>query len=291
MKTTFREKEPYAAILRRCAENYECNSPAKPLRFMEIMKTNQGSIGIMNGMGTDENGLERKNPVIVALGDSVTAGHFEGLLSEPQKDMQHRMELMIKGDLQAIRSLPPTEVTDARVCYLEQFREMLIDKYELTSVSTINAGIAGDNLIQMSARADRDVIRYQPDLVLINGALNWTEEYMGSTADYKNLLTDLVKRIKRETQADIVLLTPNGDLPNTLFGNSEAPIPTTPERVEAIREVAKEEQVCLADVYAVWEKAREAGCPWKELLANGINHPGIEGHKVYAIALMKLLEE
>lgn len=67
-------------------------------------------------------------------------------------------------------------------------------------------------------------------------------------------------------------------------------MPTTGERVVAIREVAEEEQVCLADVYAVWEAAREAGCPWKELLANGINHPGVEGHEVYAMVLMKLLE-
>lgn len=32
------------------------------------------------------------------------------------------------------------------------------------------------------------------------------------------------------------------------------------------------------------------GCPWEELLANGVNHPGIEGHEVYAITLMKLFE-
>lgn len=66
--------------------------------------------------------------------------------------------------------------------------------------------------------------------------------------------------------------------------------PTTPERVRVIREVAEEQKVCLADVYAVWEDAREKGCPWKELLANGVNHPGAEGHQVYADVLMKLFE-
>lgn len=292
MHTNFRIKEPYASIFLKCAKQMECSSSVRPLRFMKAMKTNQGTLGMMNGTGMDEEGLERKNPVIVALGDSVTAGHFESLLSaDSQEAMQHRMALMYAGDMQALRELPPVEITDARVCYLEQFREMLIDKYELTSVSTINAGIAGDNLIQMSARAYRDVIRYQPDLILINGSLNWNEEYMGSTAEYKKLLKELVQRLKSETQSDIVLLTPNGDLPNKLFAGSEAPLPTTPERVTAIREVAEEEQVCLADTYAVWEKAREAGCPWEELLANGINHPSVEGHTVYAMVLMKLLEE
>ncbi len=61
-------------------------------------------------------------------------------------------------------------------------------------------------------------------------------------------------------------------------------------RVEKIRELAAEENVCLADVYAVWELARENKCPWEELLANKVNHPGIEGHEVYAEVLMKLFE-
>lgn len=141
----------------------------------------------------------------------------------------------------------------------------------------------------MSARAGRDVIRYQPDLVLINGSLNW-DTMLGSTQEYREILAELVRRIKTETTADLVLLTPNGDLPNRLFFGEDAPLPTTHERVEAIRQVAKEEQVCLADVYAVWETAREKGCPWEELLANGINHPGVEGHEVYAEVLMKLFD-
>lgn len=68
----------------------------------------------------------------------------------------------------------------------------LIDKYEQTSVSVINAGIAGDVLPMMLARTDRDVVRYDPDLVLINGPLNWDEAAMGDAAAYKRLLFQLV---------------------------------------------------------------------------------------------------
>ncbi len=68
------------------------------------------------------------------------------------------------------------------------------------------------------------------------------------------------------------------------------PKPTTSSRAEKIREIAAEEGVCLADVRAVWDAAREQGCPWEELLANRINHPSVEGHEVYAKILMKLLE-
>lgn len=287
MRTAFRARQPYADIFLRCAKEFVCNSPVKPERFMEKMRQNQGSVGMLSGYGLDEEGLERKNPVIVGLGDSVTAGHFEFLMTA--EDMQKNMELAAQGLTVDPADRPAVEITDARESYLEKFRFGLIDKYERTSVSVINAGIAGDHLRQMSARAERDVIRYQPDLVLINGSLNW-DPALGSTEEYKQVLTELVRRIKEETTADIVLLTPNGDLPNRLFGGENAPLPTTPERVAAIRQVAEEEQVCLADAYAVWEAAREQGCPWEELLANGVNHPGVEGHEVYAIVLMKLFE-
>lgn len=292
MKTTFRVRAPYADIFLECARKQQCNSPIRPERFIRKMKENRGCIGVLSGYGLDEEGLERKNPVIVALGDSVTAGHFESLLPHTEEEMRVFMEVAAKGQKEG-NGNPPVEITDSRESYLEKFRYMLIDKYEQTSVCAINAGIAGDNLIAMSKRVQRDVIRYQPDLVLINGVLNW-DAAMGTTEYYKKVLVSLVRRIKSETDADVILLTPNGDLPNNTewaraMGQQPAE-PTTAERVKAVRQVAEEEQVCLADVYAVWEAAREAGCPWKELLANEVNHPGVEGHEVYAITLIKLFE-
>lgn len=289
MRTTFHTRQPYAGLFLEAAKEFQCNSPVKPIRFIEKMKVNQGSIGFLSGFGLDEDGLERKNPVIVALGDSVTAGHFESLIMMSPEELQEVFIHMAENPSDSAK-IPLMEITDSRESYVEKFRYMLIDKYELTSVSTINAGIAGDNLIQMEARAGRDVIRYQPDLVLINGSLNW-DVSMGTVDAYKAIVKRLVRRIKAETTADIILLTPNGDLPNKLFGGEEAPLPTTPERVEKIRQVAVEEEVCLADVYAVWENAREKGCLWEELLANKINHPSVEGHVVYAMVLMKLFEE
>lgn len=300
MRTKFQCKQPYGEMLLQCAREEPCRSPARPLRFLRRMAMNQGSIGVLSGFGLDEQGLERKNPVIAALGDSVTAGHFEALPA-PEGGMeaaQRRMELVRRLGFHGVEeafdrgelpALPPVEVTDARVCYLEQFRSMLLDKFERTSVSTINAGIAGDHLRSMAARAERDVVRYQPDLVLINGVLNWGPG-LGTTAQYKELLRQLVRKLQKETQADLVLMTPNGDLPNPMM---EPPLEgeRTEDRVRAVREVAWEEGVCLADAYAVWEKARDAGCPWKELLANGINHPGVEGHTAYALTLMKLCGE
>lgn len=157
MKTTYRIKQPYCDLFLQCARETPCQSPARPERFLRKMAMNQGILGVLSGFGLDSQGLERKNPVIVALGDSVTAGHFERLPSQgdPAQVMEattRRMELterlgaqgveeaFAKGELPA---LPPVEIADARESYLEKFRELLLDQFELTSVSTINAGIAG----------------------------------------------------------------------------------------------------------------------------------------------------
>lgn len=304
MRTTFRTRQPYSDIFLSCANSMPCNSPARPDRFIETMRRNRGGIAPLTGMGLDDQGLERKNPVIVGLGDSVTAGRFESLVSaapmewlvrvaqragvdpsqlDPDPNKFRDILVDLAARIPEGIGLPSGEISDATECYLEKFRQKLIDRFEETSVSTINAGLAGDTLIMMERRLERDVIRYQPDLVLINGSLNWSDE-LGSTEFYKELLTKTVRRVKSGTDADIVLLTPNGMAADDHTNEMLA------QRVRAIRQVAAEETVCLADTYAVWEEARRAGCPWTELLANGMNHPGVEGHEVYAITLMKLLD-
>ncbi len=301
MKTNFRVREPYAHIFQECADRFVCNSPVRPERFIRKMKQNTGMASGFLGI-LDENGLEFRNPLIVALGDSVTAGHFETLADQTENSRVSELFQLIRSGasssevadfLKQNGGLPPIEIFDARESYIEKFRGLLIDKYELTSLSVINSGIAGDTLPSMMRRAYRDVIRYDPDLILINGSLNWDDSTMGDAEVYKEMLRKLVLRLKAETDADIVLITPNGDLPNRLMAEPGAKVmePTTPDRVRAIREVASEEMVCLADVRAVWDEARKAGCPWEELLANKVNHPGVDGHVVYAKVLMKLFEE
>ena len=59
MKTTFRIRQPYAEIFLRCAEDFVCNSPMRPERFIRKMKENTGMAGSAFGL-LDDNGLERK---------------------------------------------------------------------------------------------------------------------------------------------------------------------------------------------------------------------------------------
>ena len=137
----------------------------------------------------------------------------------------------------------------------------------------------------MKNRVYRDVIRYQPDLAIINGSLNWGEE-CGDTEAYKKVLTEVVKVIKKETKADIILMTPNMEIQMEFAYNPKSSLD---ERVAVIRELAVAEGVCLADTYKVWKAYEAAGYPVEALLANGANHPSVTGHEMFAYVLMQLM--
>ncbi len=277
MRTTFVTPPAYASVILQMARTINATGTQRPERFKKVMRENRGNIGALSCYGPGEDGLDRKNPLIVALGDSVTAGHFEFL-----GDME---ELFAKIDSGTMGENEAVEVTDARECYLEKFRALLIDRYEQTSVSTINSGIAGDTMIGMNRRLERDVIRYQPDLVIINGSLNWGSD-CGDTKAYEDVLREVVQRVKEETCADIILLTSNMVSPGPFVN----PASSLQERTEVIRSLASEQKVCLADAYRIWQSYQEAGYPISALLANGANHPSVTGHEVYAHVLMQLMD-
>ncbi|MCI8282818.1 MAG: hypothetical protein HFI76_14295 [Lachnospiraceae bacterium] len=276
MRTTFVTPPEYAREALRLAQITPATGTRRPLGFWKVMKRNRGALGKLTPFGTPKDGLEPKNPVIVALGDSVTAGHFEA-------GNDHE-EIIKKAETSGLEEGDIVEITDARECYLEKFRLLLIDKYEQTSVSVLNAGIAGDTIYGMQKRLYRDVIRYQPDLVLINGSLNWGEE-QGDTQDYASALTQVVLTLQSELKSDLVLMTPNMELP----ARRQNPRSPLKERVKVIRSLAQELGVCLADTYKVWECYQKMGYPLEALLASP-GHPSVTGHEMYATVLMQLME-
>jgi len=277
MKTEFVTDKKNSGIILDLVDSVNCINSIYPVHFMKLMWENRGEAAAFSAFPLPEDGLERKNPLIVGLGDSVTAGHFEFLLS-PEEN-QRKIE---EGSLTPYDVL---EVVDVQEAYLDRFRKKLIDKYGSTSVSVVNSGIAGDTIIGMERRLTRDVIRYQPDLIIINASINWMPD-CGSNDVYRDTLDKVVSRCRNETQADIILLTPNMSLP-TPFDN---PFSSLDSRVDIIRSIAEEHQVCLVDVYKIWKAYVDAGYPAECLLANGVNHPSTTGHEVYAKALMKLFE-
>ena len=277
MRTNYRTKPELAEAFLRIVDETDTCGTLRPEHFIKVMKENQGGINAFSPFGFPDDGLERRNPLIVALGDSVTAGHFE-----PCGDLDEIIAVIESGGMP---DLSKGEVVDVKEGYLDKFRSLLIDHFEVTSVSTVNSGIAGDSLYGMEKRVYRDVVRYQPDLVIINGSLNWGPE-CGDSADYEAVLRRVIAVIQNETKADIILMTPNMEKMPDILKNPKSSLI---ERVDIIRKLAVERKCCLADTYLAWEKYEEAGYPAVELLANRGNHPSITGHEGFAKALMKLI--
>ncbi|WP_091017135.1 GDSL-type esterase/lipase family protein [Paenibacillus amylolyticus] len=284
MRTQFEMEEEIKNKFLEFAQKKAPVKSLKPERFIHKMLKNKGNLGAFSPDGLDEKGLERRNPIIAVLGDSVTAGHFEWTI-DPAELFKGIGKEALEDMEDPPRFAGPLEITDAREVYHERFRMKLIDKYEETSVSVINAGIAGDNIIGMERRLSRDIINCQPDLVLINGSLNWTAD-ISLLSVFEGSVRRIVKRIQAETEADIILMTPNAEGPSPFNPNGS----TLSERVEIIRKIATEEGVCLSDTYAVWMDFLNMGYDVTKMLANKINHPSKAGHEVYAIELMKLFK-
>lgn len=277
MKTNFVTEEQFASAILKIADEMDCVSGPLPEYFLKVMWENRGETAQFSAFALPEDGLERRNPLIVVIGDSVTAGHFEFVMDGET--------LLHKKETNTLSEDDVLEVVDVQNSYPDRFRKKLIEKYGRTSVSVINSGIAGDTILGIEKRLDRDAICYQPDLIILNAVLNWMPD-CGDNVKFKRAFESVVSRLKNETEADIVVLTPNIGLP-TPFDN---PVSTVEERVDIVREVAKESGVTLVDVYAIWKAYVAAGYPTEKILANGVNHPSTVGHEVYARALMKMIK-
>lgn len=227
-----------------------------PNIFISLLENNRGIIDVQK----NEDELEPKNPLIVALGDSVTAGHFETIMDE------HGMYF----------------VQNLQQAYIEQLKQMLQEACGISTFNIINSGIAGDNIKGMQIRLERDVLRYDPDLVILNGALNWSRK-KGTTEDYKRYLKEVIEQIKCQSKAELILVTPNMAVSTEKDASLQA-------RVDVIRTLAHEQKLILADVYAIWEDvcAQDPSLHLEDLLANRKNHPTPYGHYIYAKVLMQL---
>ena len=98
-----------------------------------------------------------------------------------------------------------------------------------------------------------------------------------------NLMT-IVQRLQNESRADVLLITPNirGD-----HGSDEGLVA---EFVRAIRQVARNTDVGVADVHAIYQGAVRMGAAAPDLLSNRFSHPTREGHLIFTNALIEFFQ-
>ena len=216
-------------------------------------------------------------PVIyVALGDSVTQGFQE---HNPSGSLIYHEDV-----------------------YHAKFRRLVHAHFPGTVLSVINAGVGGDTAQGGLERLQRDVLAFDPDLVTICFGLNDSGTGREGLEIYADSLRRMGEEIKAQTNADLVYITPNMMLTAVnpkIHENQRELVGPVLERslagvldlyVETMRAVARELDAALVDPYKVWREWEQEGRDINLLLANGINHPGEEGHELVARLLFEMLK-
>lgn len=215
----------------------------------------------------DRIGLEEHGPInIVIFGDSISHGAIVDI------DYENVYWNLLKRKLNAYRSYMP--------------------------VNMINASIGGANAMSSVKRMERDVFSHNPDLVIVCFGLNDVnlelDQYLGP-------LEEIFARCN-EFGCDTIFMSPN--MLNTYVAD-DAPA----EYWEYAHKTADTQNNGRMDkyMYAAMDLARKMGITvcdcyskWKELaktqdvtmlLANRINHPNAEMHKLFADSLYEVIME
>jgi hypothetical protein len=90
----------------------------------------------------------------------------------------------------------------------------------------------------------------------------------------------------RAIGGEVILVTPHFTMPS-MMGFTDVWGTDKRAACQALREIAEEKQVGLADAARVWQHLAKVGLPYTTLLYNGINHPDDHGHQIFIDELLK----
>ena len=180
--------------------------------------------------------------------------------------------------------------------YHKLFRDKILSVNNYVPVNVINAGIGGTTASSSLKRFESQALIHNPDLLIISFTLN---DVNGPLEEYANALKEMFKRAT-ERGIEVVFMTPN--MMNTYVAE-DTPKPhyeyakITAEAqnsgkvdlfVEEAKRIAKEYGVKVADCYAKWKELSKTQ-DVTMLLANRINHPTREMHRLFADTLFDLI--
>lgn len=226
----------------------------------------------------------KNKPVTIAfIGDSVTQGCFECYEES-------------KGVIQT--------VFDAKSAYSTKVKEILNILYPSAQINIINCGISGDNATNGSIRLERDVLTFNPDLVIVAFGLNDSMNKEEGLDKYITSLTKIFDELKKHN-IEVIYLTSNrmsdhtspfiannnlmSDLSKSISSLQNSKIPDLYYN-NGIK-LALSKNIKVVDIYSIWQTMNKSGVNTTELLANKLNHPIRELHLYIAIKLIEKMFE
>lgn len=217
-------------------------------------------MNIKEKLNMDKEALLQNGAItIVAFGDSVTPGALNGNI-----DYENAYWNVLKKKLNAVRDYVP--------------------------VNVINSGIGGDRAGLAVNRIERDVTSHHPDLIIVCFGLN---DINVPLEDYIEPLKKIFTECKK-CGAELIFMTPNmlntyvaKDAPEQYIEYAGVTASYQNEGkmdkyMSAAIETAKTMDVTVCDCYGEWKKLYNSGVDTTKLLANRINHPTSEMHKLFA---------
>ena len=239
---------------------------------------------ILNRLAERNRTLGAHRPILIAcLGDSVTHGCFE---------------------LEAISTQQIAPYYRAWDAYSMKLQRRLSEIYPMAMPTVLNAGVAGENIAMISARAERDVLSFHPDLVILEICLNDAGSGLGDPLkSFAEKAGELMDKILA-SGAELILLTPNSmcyhvpkQAPKTdnwpEFYKNVAEVQSggvMSAYVQAARDEANKRNVPIADAYARWELMEKQGVDTTSLLANRVNHPVPEMHDLFVEEIIRTMQ-
>jgi lysophospholipase L1-like esterase len=199
-----------------------------------------------------------------------------------------RLRILAWGDSVTVGSYIPDPATQR---WQEQFVIRLRERFPKARIELMTEAWGGRNTGSYLAEAPgsphnyrEKVLAVKPDLIIsefVNDASLKPEQV---EERYSKLLADF-----KEIGAEWIVLTPHYVRPDWMGLNRERDIDEDPRPyVAGLRQFAAAHDVGLADASLRYGRLWRQGLPYSTLMVNAINHPDVQGMRIFADALMAL---
>ena len=223
-----------------------------------------------------------------------TLEKFIKRISQPLYD-NGAVNIVCLGDSVTQGAFGPDEIKPEQG-YVTKFAGMLHFLFPNQVFNVINSGIGGTTAAFATERFERDVIKFNPDLVLVMFGVN---DFLDPQL-YKNSLRKIFKEL---TERKIPCIYITEHMMNTYVTNDtedslrEYAAQTAEVQNNGImdslfedgKKIAAEFSVPVCDMYSKWKSLNACGVDTTALLANGINHPLYEMHTALAYEIISTI--
>lgn len=212
------------------------------------------------------------------VADSET--YLKDLKTDLEKKFPHNrtINLVFHG-----HSVPAGYWHNSEVHTLDSYPNLVLEKikkkYPLAVVNVIVTAIGGENAIKGENRFKKDVLKFKPDVIFIDYALNdmWQNKEVVRTAWESMIQKALKIGIK------VILITPSPDQRENMLDSENKLV----KQAEQIEELAYKYHIGLANVCLVFQEILKEKGKIDDLMSH-INHPNRHGHLLISDEIIKL---